>query len=117
MADTLRNHHGTRHLNLPEKVAYRYEFGGLEGEDRLPSSTALLPGDDLSKHPGAAAMVGNPFFNKNALTVRRIVAAGKLDEHPKLKAYALQYLEFYARFTGENVLGDSTKRPDEQPKF
>lgn len=95
-----------RHLNLPERVAYRYEFGSLP----VDASTTALPGDDISNHP-RNEMQGNPFMNKNALTVRRILLAGALDKHPKLKEQAIQYLKFYARFTGENVLGDSSKDP------
>ena len=112
MADTLRNHHGIRHLNLPERVAYTYVFAGLENEDRYPDGFAAMPGDDLTLHPGTA-LVGNRFMNRSPLQVRRVLLAGKLDPYPNLKAEATAYLKMYARLTGENVFGHSDT--DEHP--
>ncbi len=109
MADTLRNHHGMRHLNLPERVADRYVFEQLEGEDRYPSAYAALPGDDVSTHPNNV-YAGNPFMNRSPLRVRRMLLAGKFDPYPRLKAKAEEYLRLYKTLTGEDTTGDSSKR-------
>jgi hypothetical protein len=109
MADTIRNHHGIRHLNLPERVAYQFVFEGLEGEDRYPDAYVALPGDDISTHPGHV-MAGNRFLNRSPLAVRRILLAGKLDPYPKLKTEATAYLKMYETLTGENALGNSSNR-------
>ena len=106
MVDTLRNHHGIRHLNLPERVAYQYVFEGLENEEHYPDGFVALPGDDLTLHPGNA-LASNRFMNRSPLLVRRILLAGKLDPWPHLKAEATEYLKMYARLTGENVFGHS----------
>lgn len=116
VADTLRNHHGIRHLNLPERVADRYSFESLVGEDQLH---AALPGDDISSHPGNV-YASNPFFKPpwNPLKVRRIYVAGRLDKHPRLKKAAEQYLicsgegvAHYDSLTGAFVLRDSVNGP------
>jgi hypothetical protein len=88
VADTLRNHHGMRHLNLPERVADRYVYESLADEDRFH---AALPGDDITNHPGNV-YASNPFMNRSPLRVRRILVAGKLDPYPTIKKYAQQYL-------------------------
>jgi hypothetical protein len=85
MADTLRSL-----LGLPERVADRYAFEKLEGEERL---VAALPGDDITQHPGNV-YANNPFFKApwNPLKVRRIYVAGLLNKNEKLKKFAEQYL-------------------------
>ena len=88
MADTLRNHHGIRHLKLPERVADQFVFESLAEQDLLISN---LPGDDISGHPGNI-YASNPWMNKSPLMVRRIYMAGKLDKHPRLKQAAEHYL-------------------------
>jgi hypothetical protein len=92
MVDTLRNHHGIRHLNIPEKVADRFVYESLEGEDRLISA---LPGDDLTNHPGNV-YASNPFMKHLSptmvLRVRRMYIDGKFNHHPRLKKAAEQYL-------------------------
>ncbi len=115
MADTLRNHHGIRHLNLPERVADQYVFERLADEDKL---RAALPGDDISDHPGNV-YASNPFFRHpwNPLRVRRVYVAGKLDGHPRLKKAAQHYLiscgedVAYINSKGIFVLRDAVNGP------
>lgn len=116
MADTLRNHHGIRHLKLPERVADRYSFESLVDEERFH---AALPGDDIASHPGNV-YASNPFFKPpwNPLKVRRVYVAGRLDPYPRLKKAAEQYLicsgsevAYYDSLTGAFVLRDSVSGP------
>lgn len=92
-------------LGLPERVAYRFQFENLPAENGVKAS---LPGDDVSNHP-ANIYANNPFMNRDPLAVRRALHNGVITD-PKLKLAATEYLDFVARMTGWNTLGDSSKR-------
>lgn len=90
VADTLRNHHGMRHLKLPERVVDRYVFESLAGEDQFH---AALPGDDITNHPGNV-YANNPFMRHagSIIRIRRMYLDGKFDPYPMLKKACEQFL-------------------------
>lgn len=99
-ASTLR-----AHLGLAEHEPYSFAFENVPAENSVRAS---MPGDDISDHP-ANIYANNPFMNRNPLVVRRALKNGSLTD-PKLKQAAFEYLDFVAKMTGWNVLGDATTR-------